>query len=78
MFHYARRYDEAITQYRKVLELDPKGTTEARFQLARVYITKRMFPEALAEITNMRAANPSDVNFMSLLAMAYGFEGKKK
>jgi TolB-like protein/Flp pilus assembly protein TadD len=78
MFHYARRYDEAITQYRKVLELDPKDTTEARFQLARVYITKRMFPEALAEITKMRAANPSDVNFMSLLAMAYGFEGKKK
>jgi serine/threonine protein kinase/tetratricopeptide (TPR) repeat protein len=78
MFHYARRYDEAITQYRKVLELDAKDTTEARFQLARVYITKRMFPEALAEITKMRAANPSDVNFMSLLAMAYGFEGKKK
>jgi tetratricopeptide (TPR) repeat protein len=78
MLHYSRRYEEAIAQYRKVLELDSKDTTEARFQLARVYITKRMFPEALAEITKMRAANPSNVNFMSLLAMAYGFEGKKK
>jgi adenylate cyclase len=78
MLHYARRYDDAITQYRKVLELDPKGTTEARFQLARVYITKQMFPEALAEIAKMRATYPSDVNLMSLLAMAYGFEGKKK
>jgi eukaryotic-like serine/threonine-protein kinase len=78
MLHYARRYDDAITQYRKVLELDPKGTTEARFQLARVYMTKQMFPEALAEIAKMRATDPSDVNYMSLLAMAYGLEGKKK
>jgi eukaryotic-like serine/threonine-protein kinase len=78
MLHYARRYDDAITQYRKVLELDPKGTTEARFQLARVYMTKQMFPEALAEIAKMRATDPSDVNYMSLLAMAYGLEGKTK
>jgi serine/threonine protein kinase/Tfp pilus assembly protein PilF len=78
MLHYSRRYDEAIAQYRKVLELDSKDTTEARFQLARVYMTKRMFPEAFAEIERMRATNPSDVNFTSLLAMAYGFEGKKK
>jgi tetratricopeptide (TPR) repeat protein len=78
MLHYARRYDDAITQYRKVLELDPKDTTEARFQLARVYMTKKMFPEALAEITKLRATDPSDVNYISLLAMAYGFEGKKK
>jgi serine/threonine-protein kinase len=78
MLHYARRYDDAIAQYRKVLELDSKDTTEARFQLARVYTTKRMFPEALAEIGKMQATNPSNVNFMSLLAMAYGFEGNKK
>jgi serine/threonine protein kinase/tetratricopeptide (TPR) repeat protein len=78
MLHYARRYDEAIAQYRKVLELDPKGTTEARFQLARAYMTKGMFPEAHAEIERMRATDPSDVNFMSLLAMAYGFEGKRR
>jgi eukaryotic-like serine/threonine-protein kinase len=77
MLHYARRYDDAITQYRKVLELDPKGTTEARFQLARVYMTKQMFPEALAEIAKMRATDPVEANYMSLLAMAYGFEGKK-
>jgi serine/threonine protein kinase/Tfp pilus assembly protein PilF len=78
MLHYARRYDDAIAQYRNVLELDPRGTTEARFQLARVYMTKRMFPEAIAEIARMRATNPSDVNLMSLLVMAYGFEGKTK
>jgi eukaryotic-like serine/threonine-protein kinase len=78
MLHYSRRYDEAIAQYRKVLELDSKDTTEARFQLARAYMTKRMFPNALAEIERMRATNPSDVNLTSLLAMAYGFEGKRK
>jgi eukaryotic-like serine/threonine-protein kinase len=78
MLHYARRYDDAIAQYRKVLELDPKDTTWVRFQLARVYMTKRMFPEALTEIATMRAKAPSDVNLISLLAMDYGFEGKKK
>jgi serine/threonine protein kinase/Tfp pilus assembly protein PilF len=78
MLHYARRYDDAIAQYRKVLELDSKETTQARFQLARVYMTKRMFPEAITEIARMRATNPSDVNLMSLLVMAYGFEGKTK
>jgi len=78
MLHYSRRYDEAIAQYRKVLELDSKDTTEARFQLARVYMTKRMFPEALAEIERMRAPDPANLNLMSLLAMDYGFEGKRK
>ena len=41
-------------------------------------MTKQMFPEALAQITKMRATDPSDVNYMSLLAMAYAFGGKKK
>jgi tetratricopeptide (TPR) repeat protein len=78
MLHYARRYDDAIAQYRKVLELGSKETTQARFQLARAYMTKRMFPEAITEIAKMRATSPSDVNLMSLLVMAYGFEGKTK
>jgi serine/threonine protein kinase/Tfp pilus assembly protein PilF len=78
MLHYARRYDDAIAQYRKVLELEPKETTQVRYQLARVYMTKRMFPEALTEIAKMRATDPSDVALLSLLSIAYGFEGKRK
>lgn len=77
MLHYSRRYDQAIAQYRKVLEFEPNDTTQARYQLARVYMTKRMFPEALAEIEKMRAESPLDDNLTSLLAMAYGFQGKK-
>jgi predicted Zn-dependent protease len=41
-------------------------------------MTKRMFPEALAEIERMRAPDPANLNLMSLLAMDYGFEGKRK
>ena len=76
--HYSRRYDEALDQYRKIRELDPKDTTKARFQLARLYITKRMFPEAFAEINKMQATGPEDVNVTSLLVMAYGFQGKRE
>jgi eukaryotic-like serine/threonine-protein kinase len=78
VLHYSRRYDEALDQYRKVIELDSKDTTEARFQIARLYITKRMFPEAFAEIKRMQGSDPSDVNVTSVLGMAYGFEGKRE
>jgi len=61
-----------------VIELDTKDTTEARFQIARLYITKRMFPEAFAEIKRMQGSDPSDVNVASLLGIAYGFEGKRE
>jgi eukaryotic-like serine/threonine-protein kinase len=78
VLHYSRRYDEALNQYRQVIELDTKDTTEARFQIARLYITKRMFPEAFAEIKRMQGSDPSDVNVTSLLGIAYGFEGKRE
>jgi len=77
-FTNSRRYDEALNQYRQVIELDTKDTTEARFQIARLYITKRMFPEAFAEIKRMQGSDPSDVNVASLLGIAYGFEGKRE
>ncbi len=78
VLHYSRRYDEAMAQYRKVLALSSKDTTEARFQLARLYATKRMFPAAFAELDKMLATNPSDSNLRSMLAMTYAFEGRRE
>ena len=44
----ARRYDEAIAQYRKTLELDPNFSTTHYF-LGRAYEAKGMYDEAVNE-----------------------------
>lgn len=79
VLHYSRRYDEALDQYRKIIELQSKeAITTARFHIARLYITKRMFPEAFTQIGIMQKSERSDINVTSLLVMAYGFQGKRE
>jgi TolB-like protein/DNA-binding winged helix-turn-helix (wHTH) protein/Flp pilus assembly protein TadD len=46
--YYARRYDEAITQLRSVLQTSPKFPL-AHLWLGRAYEQKGMYPEAIAE-----------------------------
>jgi TolB-like protein/DNA-binding winged helix-turn-helix (wHTH) protein/Tfp pilus assembly protein PilF len=46
--YYARRYDEAITQLRSVLQTSPKFSL-AHLWLGRAYEQKGMYPEAIAE-----------------------------
>jgi TolB-like protein/Tfp pilus assembly protein PilF len=48
LFHFQRKYDEAIEQHRKALALDP-NFIEARFNLGLVYEQKEMFREAISE-----------------------------
>ena len=78
VLHYSRRFDEALDQYRKIIELEQTADSEARYQIVRLYITKRMFPEAFAEL-NRKPESPGDhVNSISLRVMAYGFSGNRK
>jgi TolB-like protein/cytochrome c-type biogenesis protein CcmH/NrfG len=46
--HYARRYDEAIEQLKKTIEFDSSSPTP-HIRLADVYVTKKMYSEAIAE-----------------------------
>ncbi len=48
-FYYSRRYDEAIEQYLKTLEMDANFSM-AHFRLGLVYAQKGMFSEALDEL----------------------------
>jgi predicted Zn-dependent protease len=66
-----------MEQYRNVIELERRDFTEARFQLARLYITERKFPEAFREIERMRSVSPTDPNLLSMLAIAYAFHGER-
>lgn len=77
VLHYSRHYDEALEQYRKLIELDPKPISDARYQIARIYMTERRFPEALVAIKKMLELRPSDAALLSLLCMAYGFQGEE-
>ncbi|MBA3599871.1 MAG: tetratricopeptide repeat protein, partial [Acidobacteria bacterium] len=45
-YYYARRYDDAIAQYLKTLEIDPKFSKTYR-NLASAYIEKGMYKEAI-------------------------------
>jgi tetratricopeptide (TPR) repeat protein len=49
MYLYARRYDQAIDAYQKVLEMDP-GFTYAHGNLGLAYLQKSMYDEALAAL----------------------------
>ncbi|MGC1323399.1 MAG: tetratricopeptide repeat protein, partial [Candidatus Udaeobacter sp.] len=73
-YYYARRYDEAITQLRKTIEIEP------RFYLAHYYLgqalqMKGQRPEAIAEYR--KAAELDDDPFaLALLGQAYARSGQ--
>lgn len=48
VFYFARRYDEAIEHYRKIIN-DRPDFVRTRFRLARAYLQKGMFKEAIKE-----------------------------
>jgi tetratricopeptide (TPR) repeat protein len=51
VFYFARHYDEAIELYRKAIEERP-DFVRTRFRLARAYVQKGMFKEAITECMN--------------------------
>ena len=48
-FYYARQYDEAIKQYKKALDLDPRFFITYLW-LGAAYEQKKMYPQAIAEL----------------------------
>ncbi len=67
--YYARRYDEAIRQYVKTLDLHP-DFWYARRGLGLVYLQKQMYEEAEAELNRVTSLHPA-------LALAYTAQGRK-
>ena len=72
---YARRYDQAIEQLRKTIEMD-QNFYYAHFQLGMVYEMKGSFPDAIAEYLKARQSN-DDPYVLGLLGHAYAMSGKK-
>jgi tetratricopeptide (TPR) repeat protein len=59
MMYYARDYNQAIEQYKRVLAIDPNLRT-AHLQLGRTYAEKQMFHEALEEVRRARELSSDD------------------
>ncbi len=70
----ARRYDEAMREYQKALEMDPNFPT-ARIYLARCYEVKAMCEEAIAEY---KKASGTGSLTLAKLGCAYAACGKKR
>jgi len=74
-YYYARRYDEAIAQLRKLLEMD-SGYYFAYVTLGEALELKGARDSAIAEYQKAQALN-DDPLVLALLAHAYGLSGNK-
>ncbi len=74
--HYAGRDDEAVASLQKTLELDPNFWV-ARLTLAKVYTRKRMYPEAIAELTKAREFSGGNTESISLIGYAWALSANR-
>jgi serine/threonine protein kinase len=76
IYYLGRRYDDAIKQFFRTLELDP-NFVHARFCLGLAYVQKAMFAEAIDEFQKVIAMLGRDPGALAALGYAYGVSGKK-
>jgi adenylate cyclase len=75
-FYYARRYDEAIKQYSKSLEID-QNFALAHKGLAEVYSKQSFFDKSLAEIEKAIALSNRSVFILDDLGYIYALAGRR-
>jgi len=77
--YHARRYDDALRQMRRTLEMFPDHwPTRLYFEIAEVYEQKRMFAEAVAAHQQGLSKEPGLTQFVTPMAEAYkraGYNG---
>jgi tetratricopeptide (TPR) repeat protein len=76
VFYFARRYDEAIEQYRKTLDMDPNYAV-ARQRLGDTYVEKGMLQEAVFELAKAVNLSPESTEILAHLGYAYGVSGNR-
>jgi serine/threonine protein kinase/TolB-like protein/Tfp pilus assembly protein PilF len=76
VFFHARRYDEAIAQYRSTLELNA-GFYPAHLYLGRAYEQKKLYEQAISEHQKAIALEQGNPLLAAELARAYAAAGKR-
>src|SRR5260370_5301168 len=75
--YYARRYDQAMDELRKTLDLDP-SFAQAHLYLGYVYEQKGVFPEAVAELQQALSGSGDGPRYVSALGHAYAISGQRR
>jgi TolB-like protein/Tfp pilus assembly protein PilF len=76
MLYFARRYDQAIEQYQKTLEMD-KNFYPARFRLGQAYLQTGSIEEAVKEFEQAVTLSERKARPLALLGHAYGLLGNR-
>lgn len=76
-FFYARRYDEAINQLRRTVEME-NGFSTAHYLLAMAYEQKGMFAEAIKEIQKADDLAGENAEYDAVTARLYMLSGDTK
>jgi tetratricopeptide (TPR) repeat protein len=76
-FFLEKRYDEAIEVFRKVVALD-ENFGMAHFFLGQVHVEKKMFAEAVAELTVAATLAGYSSEAIAALGVAYAGAGNKE
>jgi len=75
-FYYGRRYEEAIAQYRKTIDMD-RDFAVAHYFLGQVHGQQQMFDEAIAEFEEARRLSGSDAYEVAALGWGYAIAGRR-
>jgi eukaryotic-like serine/threonine-protein kinase len=76
VFYYARQYDQALEQCRRVLDLDPHFVS-AHECLASTYLANAAYDKGLAEYQDLASFSQNDPLRLAGLGCAYALAGKK-
>lgn len=75
LLHFAGRFDEALRQYRKTLELDP-SFGEGRFGMGITYLEQRRVDDAIVAFQDAIELSGQRGNLAGSLAAAYAFANR--
>src|SRR5262249_3395956 len=73
----ARRYDEAIQQSRKTMDLDPDFAI-AHFEIGQALAQKRAYAPAIEELQKANSLSGGDATCTAVLAFAYTASGRSE
>jgi tetratricopeptide (TPR) repeat protein len=69
-FYFSHQYDQAIAQFRKVIEMDPKLSSRVHYWLGLAYTQKGMYQEAVTEFLQARTLSADRPENISALREA--------
>ena len=75
-FNYVRRYEEAITLFKKAQRLNPDSPAWYIHNAAISYLHLERWDEAIAECKRALKRNPDHFPALNVMASAYGLSGR--